>query len=119
MIAIPSQCLTITQGNINNNHIYLTEVMHIFPEDALGGHDELHAAPRTVRVLCGSEAVDTDIVREKHIFRRRDWVRRFFEASRVEAGDRVYLEQLEPYLYRLSKVETQADQIATADCPSR
>jgi hypothetical protein len=113
--AIPSQLLKITQGNIDNSHIYLTEVMHIFPDDALGGHDELHAAPRTVRVLCGSEAVDTDIVREKHIFRRRGWVRRFFEANRVEAGDRVYLEQLEPYLYRVSKVVIQAETGAAAD----
>jgi hypothetical protein len=88
--------------------MYLTEVMDLFPEDVVGGPDESQAAARTVRVLWGDEAVDTDIVREKHIFRRRGWVRRFFEAGRIAAGDRVSLEQLGPYLYRVSRVMVEA-----------
>jgi hypothetical protein len=101
---LSSRSLTITQG-IDNSHVYLTKAMDLFPEDVLGGHDEAHAAPRTVRILWGNEEVDTDVVREKHIFRRRGWVRRFFEANRIGAGDRVMLEQLEPYVYRIRKVE--------------
>ena len=73
--------------------------------DVQGGEDKSRAAPRTVRVLWGSEAVDTDIDRGKHIFRRRGWVGRFFKEARVRAGDRVLLEQLEPYQYRVSRAE--------------
>src|SRR5436305_1055014 len=116
-MAITSRPLTITQGNIDNSHMYLTAVMDMFPEDVLGGHDESQAAPRTVRVLWGGGAVDTDIVREKHIFRRRGWVRQFFDASRIQAGDRVSLEQLEPYLYRASRVEVRAESSAAPDRP--
>jgi hypothetical protein len=85
--------LTVTQGNLDNSHLYLTEALDLFPPDVLGGPDKTQAAPRTVRVLWGTEAVDTDIVRDKNIFRRRRWVRRFFDANRIGAGDRVVLEQ--------------------------
>jgi DNA polymerase III subunit epsilon len=115
MVTIATRSLTITQGNIYNSHMYLTEVMDIFPLDVLGGHDESQAAPRTVRVLWGEEAVETDIVREKHIFRRRGWVRRFFDANRIVEGDRVLLEQLDPYLYRVSRAEVQGEPGAAAD----
>ena len=29
--------LTLTQGNINNDHLYLTEILSIFPASAIGG----------------------------------------------------------------------------------
>ncbi len=102
-MAITSRHLTITQGNLDNSHMYLTECIDIFPEDVLGGADESQAAPRTVRVNWGTDVVDTDIVRDKHIFRRRGWVRQFFSEARVTAGDQILLEQLEPYSYRVSK----------------
>jgi hypothetical protein len=104
-MAVVSRYLTITQGNLDHRHMYLTECMDLFPDDVFGGPDESQAAPRTVRVQYGSEAVDTDIVRDKHIFRRRGWVREFFSAARIAAGDRVLLEQLEPYSYRVSRAE--------------
>lgn len=107
-MAIVSRLLTITQGNLDNSHFYLTEVMDMFPDDALGGPDESQSAPRAVRVLWGNESVDTDIVRDKHIFRRRGWVRQFFSSNRVTAGDHILLEQLEPYSYRVSCVPTAA-----------
>jgi hypothetical protein len=102
---IVSRYLAITQGNVDNNHMYLTDCMDMFPDDVFGGPDESQEAPRTVRVQCGDEVVDTDIVRDKNIFRRRGWVRQFFSDARISAGDRVLLEQLEPYLYRVSRAE--------------
>jgi len=51
-----------------------------------------------------SETIDTDIDREKRIFRRRGWVARFFKDSRVVEGDRVLLEKLNDLEYRISKL---------------
>ena len=102
-MAVVSRYLTVTQGNIDNNHLYLTELLDMFPEDVFGGSEESHAAPQTVRVQWGSEVVETDIDRTKNIFRKRGWVARFFDEGRIQAGDRILLEQLEPYLYRVSK----------------
>jgi hypothetical protein len=104
-MSVASRYLTVTQGNLNNSHLYLTEVLDLFPEDVFGGPDEARAAPRTVRVEWGAEAVDTDIVRDKNIFRRRGWVARFCSANRLLAGDKVLLEQLEPYVYRISRAD--------------
>jgi len=103
-VAISSRELLITQGNIDNNHMYLTEVEDLFPEDTLGGANEDDLAPQTVRIHWGDEFVDTDIVRGKHIFRKRACVRQFFDANRVVASDVILLEQLGPYEYRVSKV---------------
>ena len=100
---IVSRHLTVTQGNLDNHHLYLTEVLDIFPEDVFGGPDIAQEASRTVRVQWGSEVVDTDIDRTKNIFRKRGWVGGFFDANRILAGDRILLEQVEPYLYRVSK----------------
>ena len=101
-MAIATRTLAITQGNIDNSHIYLTEALDIFPQDVFGGPNESHVAPRLVRVTWGDESVETDIV--KHIFRRRGWVSRFFSANQIKAGDQILLEQLDPYQYRVSKV---------------
>jgi len=106
-MTLATRILTVTRGNVNNRHLYLTEVLDLFPEDALGGENRRSAAPRTVRVLWGDQAIDTDIVRDKHIFRRRKWVRLFFEANRIQDGDRVLLEQLGPYLYRVSPLSAE------------
>jgi hypothetical protein len=95
--------LTVTQGNLDNNHLYLTGVLDLFPEDALGGPSAAHAG-RPVRVHVGDEVVETDVVCARRIFRRRGWLRRFFAQRQVRAGDRVLLERLGPYVYRLSKI---------------
>lgn len=102
-MTLATRTLIVTQGNLNNNHLYLTEVMDLFPRDVIGGANRTCAAPRTVRVLWGGTPVDTDIVGDKHIFRRRGWVVQFFAAQRIAAGDVVLLEQLGPYQYRVAR----------------
>ncbi len=100
-MCISRRLLTVTQGNINNNHLYLTTVLDMFPKDVFGGEDRSQAAARMVRIECGSETVETDIVDAKNIFRKRGWVRRFFGSKRIHAGDQVVLEQIQPYSYRV------------------
>jgi hypothetical protein len=104
--AIASRLLTVTQGNLDNKHLYLTKALDLFPDDVFGGADARRAAPRTVRVQWGKEEVETDIDRAKRLFRKRGWVGRFFSENRIQAGDRVLLEQIEPYLYRVSRAST-------------
>jgi hypothetical protein len=104
-MAVVSRYLKVTQGNIDNHHIYLTDTLNIFPDDVFGGSDESQAASQMIRVQWGAEIVETDIDRTKNIFRKRGWVARFFDEGRIQAGDTILLEQLEPYLYRISKVQ--------------
>jgi len=102
-VPLTTSYLTITQSNIDHSHMHLTRVMQLFPADVIGGSNKMNSAPKTVCVHWGGDTVDTDIAGDKHMFRRRGWVRRFFEANRIMAGDRVLLEQLGPYVYRVSK----------------
>lgn len=99
----PRAVITITAGNLKNNHIYLSGCMELFPNDVIGGSDRARAAPRTVQVRWGSEVVDTDIDGSKCIFRRRGWVRRFFAETRIADGEKVLLEQEGEYAYRVSR----------------
>ncbi len=97
-----ARILTVTRGNIANKHLYLREAMDLFPADALGGPDKARAG-RPVRVFFGDELADTDVVKDKKIFRQRRWVARFFAAHEIRAGDQVLLERLETYVFRLSR----------------
>jgi hypothetical protein len=107
-VAIVRRYLPVTEGNLRNHHIYLSSVLDLFPEDVIGGPNSAHAAPRTVRVEWGREAVDTDIAGDKKVFRKRGWLARFYDENRLRPGDKVLLEQLSPYVYRVSRVEQTA-----------
>src|SRR5437899_13089484 len=89
--------LTLTQGNINNDHLYLTEILEMFPKDSIGGESEEKQAPVLVEIHSGVGAVVlTDIAGDKKIFRRRAWVREFFKTHHLGIGDKVAVERTGP-----------------------
>jgi hypothetical protein len=106
-MALATRYLTVTQGNLNNNHLYLTEILDLFPADVIGGPRTELSARHNVLIICDHETIATDIVSDKNIFRQRSWLGRFFRNHRLQAGDQVRLEKLEPYLYRLSPVSRE------------
>ncbi|MFC2970188.1 exonuclease domain-containing protein [Acidimangrovimonas pyrenivorans] len=96
---------TVTQGNLDNSHIYLREFFEKFPADAIGGSNRAEAAPREISVDWGGETVVvTDLDGKKKFFRKRGWVRSFFERNGVAAGDQVAIDEVAPYRYRISRV---------------
>jgi hypothetical protein len=101
-MAAPKRYLTLKQSNLSHGHIYLAECMDLFPSDVVGGANKKSAALKAVQIDFGSGSVDTDVVGNKKIFRRRGWVRRFFAENHLRAGDRIVLERLKPYSYRVS-----------------
>ena len=92
----------ITQGNIDNHHIYLRSFFDRFPADAIGGSNRWSAAQREVAVDWGGGAVVmTDLDGTKRLFRKRGWIWEFFERNGVQAGDMVTVEEIGPYSYRV------------------
>lgn len=92
----------LSQGNIDNNHIYLRSFFHRFPDDAIGGSNRHAKAAREVSVEWGSGApISTDLDGSKRFFRARGWIRNFFELNDAQAGDTVLVDQTGPYAYRL------------------
>ncbi|WP_240512373.1 exonuclease domain-containing protein [Pseudoruegeria sp. SK021] len=93
----------LTDGHIKNNHFYLRDVLAAFPEDCIGGPNAASAAPRSVLVRWGaSSQITTDIDGKKKLFRKRGWVREFFETNAAQAGNHVQIYELGPYEYEVS-----------------
>jgi DNA polymerase III subunit epsilon len=92
----------ITDGNVKNNHIYLRSFFEKFPDDAIGGSNSATMAPREVFIEWGGPApTATDLDSQKRLFRKRGWIRTFFEQNGVKAGDVVAVIEVEPYQYRV------------------
>ena len=101
--ARPIGSVPLTQGNLNNSHFYLRELLHHFPSDVIGGSNAASAAKRTVSVDWGGQTpAATDIDGTKKLFRRRAWVSEFFRRNGAMADDVVQVEVLRPYEYRVS-----------------
>lgn len=99
---VPLATIEVTDGNLRNAHLYLGKVMHLFPDDVIGGGNKAERAPREVTLDYGfDEPVVTDIAGDKKIFRSRGWLAEFFKRHHFVAGDRVVLERLEDYTYHL------------------
>lgn len=99
--------VTLTQGNLNNSHIYLTRHLDFFPADAIGGANRQAGQGRllTLRFEGLSDVAETDIASDKKIFRLRNrlW-REFFERHSLRAGDKVAIELRSEYEYRVVPV---------------
>ena len=97
--------VTLTQGNIKNSHIYLREVFAHFPKSCVGGSNAASAASEDLEVHWGDPEPDfTDLDGQKQFFRKRGWIRRFFERTGARAGDRVRVELMHPRRVRVSVV---------------
>jgi DNA polymerase III epsilon subunit-like protein len=93
----------ITPANLKNDHIYLALFFEGFPADAIGGSNRGAAAPREIGVdWGGGEIVMTDLDGSKKIFRKRGWIREFFQENLARPGDTISVEEVAPYRYRVS-----------------
>lgn len=80
--------IRVTDGNIRQNHLYISQHLDFFPNDVLGPPaltEELNGRAIRIQLDGLNETVETDIPtdgltgRPRRMFRRRTWVRRFFE----------------------------------------
>jgi DNA (cytosine-5)-methyltransferase 1 len=102
----------VTEGNLQNNHIYLSGHQDFFPADSYGPSNGKRGAGRflTLRVEGLPEPVETDLARRganRYIFRKRGWVRRFFEKHEIRQGDVVAVERLSHSEYRVYPFEAK------------
>jgi hypothetical protein len=95
--------IRLTQGNLNNNHVYLTGHLGFFPADAIGAANvrDGQGALLTVHFPGLPEAVETDIASGKDLFRRRGPWRKFFAHHGLQPGDSVAIERLSTHEYRV------------------
>jgi hypothetical protein len=97
-----SRVVTITGGNLRNNHIYLP--LEFFPADAIGGKNKAEVAPRQVSVTFEpGQTVHADIDGTKRILRSRAPIGDFFARAGITEGDKVVIRRLTPYAYSVAK----------------
>lgn len=94
--------VTVTGGNIRNNHIYLP--LDFFPEEAIGGSNKTESAARTISVtFVPGQTVETDIDRSKRILRARGAVGEFFATAGIGEGDIIRLTKTGSFCYEIAK----------------
>ncbi|WP_459086712.1 DNA binding protein [Mesorhizobium sp. A556] len=97
----------VAQGNIDHNHIYLRSFFDKFPAEAIGGPNRDSAAACEIVVEWGGTSpVQTDLDGKKKFFRKRGWIRSFFEANAVVPGSIVLVEQLGHLSYRVRVIRS-------------
>lgn len=95
--------ISLTQGNLNNGHVYLRQHLGFFPTDAIGAANarDGRGAPLTVHFAGLHEAAETDIAGGKDIFRSRGPWRKFFAHHALRPGNTVIIERLTAHEYRV------------------
>jgi DNA (cytosine-5)-methyltransferase 1 len=120
--------ISVTEGNVRHHHLYLNGHVDFFPPECLGEANRKSGTGKelTLRVDGLPEEIRTDISRHGRgksfhgFFRKRGWVRRFFQKHDLRAGDVVAIERTGEYSYRLYPFEKKSKRegsVIPADWP--
>lgn len=104
--------LTVTPGNLRQNHLYVRGIYDFLPQDCVGPARKSKKATVASSIEIELDGLDeviiTDVGRSastgepRGFFRGRTWVRRFFEHHSVAPGEQVALTRLQERRFRLS-----------------
>src|SRR5262245_12402411 len=99
-----NRVIVLTGGNIRNSSIRVRKIQDFFPPEVFGGASHAEAG-RTISVHWGGAApAITDIAGDKMIFRGRDFVRAFYSRYQLREGERISIEKLSEYEYRIAPI---------------
>jgi hypothetical protein len=101
--------ISITEGNLRNHHLYITGCHDFFPKECYGQSSTKKGTGRKLTLMVEGlpNAVETDIARDgdnrlpRNFFRKRSWVGEFFGTHRLQDGDTIAIERLDPLTYRV------------------
>lgn len=93
--------IRLTQGNLKNNHVYLSRHLGFFPDDTRGGTNKAAGIGKLITLTFDGLTGDTetDIDPKHKIFRKRDRWSEFFQRHNLKAGDRIVIEKTASYYY--------------------
>jgi len=101
--------ITLTDANLRQGHLYLGGCLAQFPADSVGPASSRDGLGKLLHLDVEglSSPVLTDLPVDRRsgkprgIFRKRAWLREFFSAHGLKAGDSVIIEQSERYRYSI------------------
>lgn len=109
--------ICVNAANIRESHLYLTGHTDFFPADCFGPPSSKEGSGKELRldVVGLPEPVYSDIPTEarsgkpRRFFRKRAWVREFFERHSIKHGDTVLIERVTSHRYRIAPFEARAE----------
>jgi DNA (cytosine-5)-methyltransferase 1 len=114
--------ICVNAANLRANHLYLTGHSDFFPADCYGAPTSKGELGKLIRLdvdgIAGS--VMTDIPTEaksgkpRRFFRKRAWVREFFEKHGIKPGDTISIERITSHHFRVAPFEAKEQR----DCPT-
>lgn len=104
--------IAITNGNVENQHIYLSGHQDFFPKQSYGASNRSKGlgVNLNLRVDGLSTVIETDLAPRggnRYIFRKRGWVRKFFDKHDIKPGDVVAVERIGKFDYRIYPFEAK------------
>ena len=92
----------VTQGAINNGYLPIGKNRKFYPSDAFGSSNARQGMGKLLRLHISGihKIVETDIVKEKGVFRDRKWGE-FYEHFNLRAGNKIAIEKISAYEYKV------------------
>lgn len=95
--------ITLTQGNINNNHFYIPRNTTLFAESVWGGKNKQEPGSQVEWHFKGLDyAVSSDIDGSKRILRNRSAVKDFYKFHDAAAGEELRIERNDAGIFSVS-----------------
>jgi len=106
--------ISITGGNIRNDHIYISGHHDFFPKECYGSSESKKGLGKPLILLLEglNKEIETDISngtngKPRNFFRKRNWVSKFFKQFNICEGDVIAIEKITKYKYRVYPFETK------------
>jgi hypothetical protein len=107
--------ISITRGNLRNNHLYISGHHDFFPDKCYGESSAVKGTGCKIKLVVEGlpKPVETDIARNggngrpRNFFRKRAWVGSFFKKHDLQEGDVIALEKLDEFTYRIYPFESK------------
>ena len=94
--------IQITDGSLLNNYFNVGAILDFFPSDSVGGSNS-SSLGESIHVLTDNGLnFETDIARDKRVFRKRGAVGDFYKGRFVD-GDSVYIYRIDSRSYFIAK----------------
>ncbi len=114
--------ISITAANLRANHIYISGHLDFFPSDSIGQASSADGLGTLLRLDVEGlpDPVFTDIPRDsktgkpRRFFRKRAWVRDFFQRHQIKPGDTIAIERIASHHFRIVPFESKANRFTIA-----
>ena len=107
--------IAITGGNLRSNHIYISGHHDFFSRKCYGASSRKKGVGEEIALTVEGleKEIRTDIAtngsngRPRNFFRKRSWVRQFFEKHEIREGDVIAIEKIAKGRYRIYPFESK------------